>query len=68
MAIKYINIFQSKAPKIFPQIGSFGLKINHLATVVWRRISIAKTLFKLDSESIVEAKNHHCDQAIDCTL
>jgi hypothetical protein len=28
MAIKYINIFQSKAPKHFTQIGIFSLKKN----------------------------------------
>jgi hypothetical protein len=33
LATKYINIFQSKAPKKFTQIGNFGLKINHLATL-----------------------------------
>jgi hypothetical protein len=34
MAIKYINIFQSEALKIFSQIGIFGLKTNHLATLL----------------------------------
>jgi hypothetical protein len=33
MAIKYINIFQYKALQNLPQIGLFGLKINHLATM-----------------------------------
>jgi hypothetical protein len=33
MAVKYINIFQSKALQKFTQIGIFGLKINHLATL-----------------------------------
>jgi hypothetical protein len=33
MAIKYINIFQSKAIQKCTQIGIFGLKINHLATL-----------------------------------
>jgi hypothetical protein len=34
MAIKDINIFQSKALQKFTQIGIFGLKTNHLATLV----------------------------------
>jgi hypothetical protein len=33
MAIKYINIFQSRGPPKFTQIGIFGLKRNHLATL-----------------------------------
>jgi hypothetical protein len=32
MAIKYINIFQSKALQNLPKVGIFGFKINHLAT------------------------------------
>jgi hypothetical protein len=35
MAIKYINIFQSKDAKIFQKIGMFGLEINHLATLMY---------------------------------
>jgi hypothetical protein len=34
MAIKYINFFQSKALQNLPKIGIFGLKTNHLATLV----------------------------------
>jgi hypothetical protein len=34
MAIKCIKIFLSKALQNFPQIGIFGLKINHLAILV----------------------------------
>jgi hypothetical protein len=34
MAIKYINICQSKALKKFTQIRIFGLKINHLAILM----------------------------------
>jgi hypothetical protein len=34
MAIKYINLFQSKALELLTQIGIFGLKINHLATLL----------------------------------
>jgi hypothetical protein len=33
MALKYINILQSKALKKFTQFGIFGLKTNHLATL-----------------------------------
>jgi hypothetical protein len=33
MAIKYINIFQSKVLQKFTQIGIFGLKTNYLATL-----------------------------------
>jgi hypothetical protein len=33
MAIKYINIFQSKALQNLPKLGFFGLKTNHLATL-----------------------------------
>jgi hypothetical protein len=34
MAIKYINIFQSKALKNLPKLGLLGLKTNHLATLL----------------------------------
>jgi hypothetical protein len=34
MAIKYINLFHGKTPKKFPQIGIFGLKMCHLATLL----------------------------------
>jgi hypothetical protein len=37
MAIKYINIFQFKDPPKFTQIGIFGLKANHLATLFYRQ-------------------------------
>jgi hypothetical protein len=33
MAIKYVNIFPIKGPPKFTQIGIFGLKRNHLATL-----------------------------------
>jgi hypothetical protein len=39
MAKKYINIFQSKALKNLPKMGIFGLKINHLATLIPTDIS-----------------------------
>jgi hypothetical protein len=35
-AIKYSKIFQSEAVKIFSKIGTFGLKTNHLATLLQR--------------------------------
>jgi hypothetical protein len=35
MAIKYINITQSKALKNLPKLGFFCLKITHLATLVY---------------------------------
>jgi hypothetical protein len=34
MAIKYVNVFQSKALQKFTQIGIFGMKTNHLATLI----------------------------------
>jgi hypothetical protein len=34
IATKYINIFQSKALQNCPKFGFFGLKINHLATLL----------------------------------
>jgi hypothetical protein len=34
MAIKYSNIFQSKALKSLPKLGFCALKINHLATLI----------------------------------
>jgi hypothetical protein len=39
MAIKYINIFQSKALQNLPKVGTFGFKINHLATLQKSRMS-----------------------------
>jgi hypothetical protein len=39
MAIKYINIFPSEAPKMFFKLGIFGLKTNHLATLVESRVA-----------------------------
>jgi hypothetical protein len=35
MAIKYINILQSKALQKLPKIGIFGLKSNRLATLLF---------------------------------
>jgi hypothetical protein len=37
MAIQYINNFQSEALKFFSQIRIFGLKTNHLATLLSMR-------------------------------
>jgi hypothetical protein len=37
MAIKYINIFQSKALQNLPKIGFFGLKSNHQAVANFSR-------------------------------
>jgi hypothetical protein len=34
MAIKYISSFQSKALQNLPKLGIFGLKRNHLATLL----------------------------------
>jgi hypothetical protein len=34
MVIKYTNIYHSKAVKNLPKFGIFGLKTNHLATLV----------------------------------
>jgi hypothetical protein len=34
MVIKYTNIFHSKVVQNLPKIGIFGLKINHLATLM----------------------------------
>jgi hypothetical protein len=34
MNIKYTNIYHSKAIQNFPKFGIFGLKTNHLATLV----------------------------------
>jgi hypothetical protein len=36
MAIKFNNIFYSKALQILPKLVFFGLKTNHLATLVAR--------------------------------
>jgi hypothetical protein len=33
MAMKYTNIFHSKAPQNIPKIGTFCMKIYHLATL-----------------------------------
>jgi hypothetical protein len=38
MAIKYTYIFYCKTRQIFTQIGIFGLKICHLATLILPRI------------------------------
>jgi hypothetical protein len=42
MAITYINIFQSETLKIFSQIGIFGLKTCHLATLATSRKNVAQ--------------------------
>jgi hypothetical protein len=34
MVIKYTNIYHSKALQNLPKFGLFGLKTNHLATLV----------------------------------
>jgi hypothetical protein len=33
MAIKYTNLFNSKALRNLPKLGFFGMKIYHLATL-----------------------------------
>jgi hypothetical protein len=43
MAIKCINIFQSKAMKSFPKMVIFGLKTNHLATLGHRRKKLSRS-------------------------
>jgi hypothetical protein len=45
MVIKYNNIFRSKALQNFTQIGIFGLKINHLAT-------LPELIHKIDSAGV----------------
>jgi hypothetical protein len=42
MAIKYINIIQSEALNFFSQIGIFGSKTNHLATLPPKLLPIDK--------------------------
>jgi hypothetical protein len=34
MVIKYTNIFHSKGPPKYTQIGIFGTKVNHVATLL----------------------------------
>jgi hypothetical protein len=36
MVIKYATIFQCKTLQNLPKLGFFGLKTNHLATLLWR--------------------------------
>jgi hypothetical protein len=38
MAVKYTNILPFKGPQKYNQIGIFGLKLNHLATMEWRAV------------------------------
>jgi hypothetical protein len=54
MAIDYINIFQSKGPPKFTQIGIFGMKMNHLATP-----SVALSSSKCFSPSPAAAQVSH---------
>jgi hypothetical protein len=47
-ALKYINIFPSKALQKFSQIGIFGSKRNHLATLVgtcWNHLHYFRVRF-----------------------
>jgi hypothetical protein len=46
MAKTYINIF--KGPQKFTQIGIFGSKINHLATLVMARMASSNLLHTSD--------------------
>jgi hypothetical protein len=45
-AVEYTNTFYSKALQNVPKLGFFGLKINHLATLV----HINQTGFHVDSK------------------
>jgi hypothetical protein len=38
IAIKYLNIFPAKALRNLPKLGFFGLKMNHLATLLLRSV------------------------------
>jgi hypothetical protein len=58
MAIKYINIKQSQSLKNLPKIGIFGLKRNHLATLV-QNGSVRFSVF-LDEEKILFWHNNIC--------
>jgi hypothetical protein len=49
MANKYMNMFLSETLKIFSQIGIFGLKTNHLATL---GEAVRRGSHKVDIESI----------------
>jgi hypothetical protein len=40
MVIKYTNIYHSKAFQNFTKIGIFGLKTNHLATLLSELLAI----------------------------
>jgi hypothetical protein len=60
MALKYINIFQSETAKIFPKLGFFGLKTNHLATLVvasclydYLHICIYKNMFSFHRKLLI---------------
>jgi hypothetical protein len=53
MALKYISIFQSEALNFFAQIGIFGLKTNHLATLVQFRAPRWEVCRKKVKESAV---------------
>jgi hypothetical protein len=44
MVIKNANIFHSKTLQTFTQIGIFGLKINHLATLTHTRCSLIQEI------------------------
>jgi hypothetical protein len=38
MAIEYTNLFQFQGRPKFSQIWIFGLKIDHLATLLWTKV------------------------------
>jgi hypothetical protein len=52
MVIKYTNIYQSKALQNLPNFGFFGLKKNHLATLL---LSFERFLGQIEFKMIVSA-------------
>jgi hypothetical protein len=47
MAVKFTNIFHSKALPNIPKLGFLGLKINHLPTLVFTLCSSFQTMLAL---------------------
>jgi hypothetical protein len=48
--MKCINIFQSKGPQKFTQIGILGLKRNHLATLVYSQSEMVQPTSRFKSD------------------
>jgi hypothetical protein len=68
MAIKYNNIFYSQGPPNFTKFGIFGLKANHLATLVNTPLRIQTQIPLLSVHPTLSSPTHVPDAHIESAV